>query len=200
LHAVISPPRARRSAFAGLAALVLATLAPAADEPGVREYVDETTAASITVTLNGLVFARERTDLAVNARDYITLAPIEVNRTGKRRYFWTGYVWSTIDRRGREPLLATGDRFILMADGRPIELQAEGNSLRDTGISEPPIPRPVRVASPMLFRADPDVIAYVGHAADLHVELVRAGASDSFFLWQDRREQLRAFSEHIAAN
>ena len=47
-----------------------------------------------------LVFARERPELAVHARDYITLVPLDVNRMGKHSLYFYVYVWSTIDKRG----------------------------------------------------------------------------------------------------
>jgi len=170
--------------------------APASDGQ-VREYVDEITAVSITVPVDSLVFARERTDLAVNARDYLTLAPLEINRTGHRAYFWSGYLWSTIDRRNREPILAPGDELVLVADGRPIHLRSAGTSLRDQGVGEPPTPMPLRTATPVLFASSPDVLAYVARADEVHVELIHEGRSDSFPLWRDGRDALRAFVERL---
>lgn len=168
-----------------------------ADEDNVREYVDEITAASITVALQPLVFARERTDLAANARDYITLAPVEINRTGTRRYFWTGYIWSTIDRRGREQLLSPGDELVLIADGRPMKLRADDRSLRDQGVGEPPVPAPTRTAIAVLYAADPESIAYVSRASELRIELIRSDTNDPFVLWKDARQSVRAFSERV---
>lgn len=170
--------------------------APPTDDK-IREYVDEITAVSITVPVDSLVFARERTDLAVNARDYLTLAPLEINRTGHRAYFWSGYLWSTIDRRNREPILATGDELVLVADGRPIHLKSAGTSLRDQGVGEPPTRVPVRTAIPVLFASSPDVLAYVARAGEVHVELIHEGRSDSFPLWKDERDALRAFVERL---
>lgn len=171
-----------------------------AREDSVREYVDETTAASITVSVESLVFARERSDLAANARDYVVLAPIEVNVTGKRSYFWSGYVWSTIDRRNGQPLLAADDQLVLVADDRPIRLQSDAKSLRDHGVGQPPTRPPARTAIPVLFAADPDTIAYVAHATELHVELIHADTNESFTLWKDARAALRAFADRVTGN
>lgn len=182
---------------AAIALLALAPRAPAADDEAVREYVDELTAASITVASASLVFARERTDLAVNARDYLTLTPLEINRTGHRAYFWSGYLWSTIDRRGRQGILAPGDALVLLADGRPIALKSAGTSLREQGVGEPPTRAPARTAIPVLFPATPEEIAYVSRAEELHVELLRDGRGDPFPLWKDARRALRAFVDRL---
>jgi hypothetical protein len=187
-----------RRAGAVLAVLTAALIAwtrgvPAADD-SVRQYVDETTAASITVAIEPLIFARERTDLAANSRDYVTLTAIEVNVTGKRSYFWSAYVWSTIDRRDRQQVVAPGDELVLVADGRPIQLRSDGKTLRDHGIGESPTRAPTRTADPALFAADLESMGYAARASELHIELIHAGTNDAFALWKDGRDALRAFA------
>ena len=110
---------AGRPAWGLIVAATAAVTSPAAfGAELVREYLDEKTAATITVTSASMIFARERPELAVNARDYISLAALEVNRAGTRSYYWFAYVWSTIDRRDDTPLLIESDELVLMADGR----------------------------------------------------------------------------------
>jgi hypothetical protein len=183
--------------LAGLIAVVGVTCAWSAIGETVREYVDEITAVSITVPTDAIVFARERTDLAVNARDYVTLTPLEVNRTGHRSYFWSGYVWSTIDRRNGQPVLEAKEDLVLIADGRPILLRADGKGLRDHGVGEPPTRVPVRTATAVLFAARPDEIAYVAQAKELRLDAVRDGSSESFVLWKDSRDGIREFVERL---
>lgn len=185
------------AALAALLATLLATVHSDAADELVREYVDEITAVSIMVPLDAMVFARERSDLAANARDYITLTPLEINRTGKRLYFWSGYVWSTIDRRDRQPVVAHGDQLVLLADGRPIPLLNDDRPLRDHGVGEPPTRLPKRNALPVLFAAEPEVMEYVAHADNVHIELIHDGASETFALWKDERAGLRAFVERL---
>jgi hypothetical protein len=176
--------------------LVLAAGCPAAE--AVRQYVDEITAASIMVSTESLIFARERSDLAANARDYITLVPVEINRSGARALFWSGYLWSTIDRRNSEPLLAKGDELVLLADGRPIRLHGDGRTLRDHGAGQPISPSPARNAVAVLYAASAEEISYVSHATEVHVESIRAGASDSFTLWKGKPARLSEFAEKVA--
>jgi hypothetical protein len=163
----------------------------------VFEYLDHETAVSVTGALKPLVFARERRDLAANARDYVTLTAIEINRTGKRTYFWSGYLWSTADRRSAEPLLAADDALVLIANGRPIRLDSAPGTLRDQGIAQAPTPAPLRTAVPVLYRADPEIFEYLASATDVHLELVRAGISEPFDLWMDGRAALRALVDRL---
>jgi hypothetical protein len=192
--------RCSRGALAVLFATLLALPpgVPAADKL-VRQYVDETTAASVTVAVEPLIFARERSDLAVNARDYVILTPTEVNIMGKRSYFWSAYIWSTIDRRDREPLLAPGDELVLVADGRPLPLRSDAQTLRAHGLGEPAMRAPARTAIPALYGTDLESIGYVARATELHVELIHAGSNETFALWKDGRAALRAFTAGLGA-
>ena len=190
-----------RRAGAVLAVLSVALLAwaagvPAADD-SVRQYVDETTAASITVAVEPLIFARERSDLAANSRDYVTLTAIEVNIMGKRSYLWSAYIWSTIDRRDRQQLVAPGDELVLVADGRPIPLRSDSKTLREHGLGGSPTRAPARTAVPVLFAADLESIGYVARASELRIELIHAGSNDAFVLWKDGRAALRAFTQGV---
>ena len=180
------------------AAILLAwTAGVSAADDSVHQYVDEITAASITVAIEPLIFARERTDLAANSRDYVTLTAIEVNVTGKRSYLWSAYIWSTIDRRDRQQLVVPGDELVLVADGRPIPLRGDAKTLRELGIGESPTRSPSRTAVPALFAADLESISYVARASELHIELIHAGSNDAFVLWKDGRAALRAFSAAV---
>ena len=144
------------------------------------------------------MFARERSDLAANARDYVSLAPVEINRSGERRYYWFGFVWSTIDRRvGGDPSWTPADEFALLADGRPIRLQTAAGSLRELGIGRYPFSRPGRAAIPVLFHADPGSVSFAGNAADLSLVMVRSGLTQDYTLWRDEREAVRRLVTYL---
>jgi hypothetical protein len=174
-------------------------LLPATGDAGdaVRHYLDDKTAASITLAREPIVFARERTDLAVNARDYLSLTAIEVNRTGERTYYWSGYIWSTIDRRDGAPVLDPAAQLMLVADGRPIRLVDEQGRSRMLGVGTPPTPMPVRSAKPVLYRVEPEVLRYVSGSNDLSVLLVTEGISESLTPWRDGRRELLAFLRYL---
>ena len=190
----------RRGAWRSLAAAMtaLSTCSIAAD--AVREYLDETTAATITAVAEPYIFARERTDLAVNARDYVSLAALEINRAGQRSYHWFAYVWSTIDRRGDPSGATPVDQFVLLADGRAITLRGEARSLREAGVGQPPLPAPTRQAQALMFAADTEVFDYVAGSADLRVVLLRKDDQSEFLPWRDARDSLQAFVRAVAGS
>lgn len=148
-----------------------------------HEYLDEVTAATVTIGTPVLVFARERPELAVHARDYLTLVPVDVNRAGTHAQYFVGYAWSTIDKRSVADGAASQARFELVADGRRIALVPHEGSLRELGLGEVPLQAPSRSAALLVASATREQQQYVADAAELRAVLVRAGASERFDLW-----------------
>lgn len=188
-----------QAALAALAALLLAP-APrsvcAADlEP--QEYLDESTAATVTVVAQPLVFAYPRTELAANARDYITLAAAAVNRNGKVSFVAIGYFWSTVDPRMRTDPLPAPETLILQADDRRIELHLKGQSARDAGIGVAVHAPAGTAASPQVYAMDLATLRFIAAARELTVFARSNGTLLSYSLWDDRRAALRAFVAHL---
>lgn len=166
------------------AAALLAGCATPPPAGGEREYLDEQTAATVTVGTAALVFARERPDLAVHARDYLTLVPVDVNRSGAHQQFFVGYAWSTIDKRALPDEPAAPARFELVADGRRIPLASHPGALRELGIGRPPLPAPARSATLLVAPASREQQDFVLAATDLRVVLVRDSGSARYELWR----------------
>ena len=151
---------------------------------GEREYLDQQTAATVTVGAPALVFARERPDLAVHARDYLTLVPVDVNRSGAHAQYFVGYAWSTIDKRSLADEPAMPSRFELVADGRRIPLVQHPGSLHELGLGEPPVPPPARSATLLVAPASREQQDFVLSAADVRAVLVRDQGSERYELWR----------------
>ncbi len=71
------------------------------DPQSPREYLDQTTAATVIIVARPMVFAHEKPELAVHMRDYVTLAAATIDRSGKTDYVVIAYFWSTFDAHGR---------------------------------------------------------------------------------------------------
>jgi len=172
-----------RAAACALAAAILAGCAATAPASGGREYLDEKTAATVTVGAAELVFARERPELAVHARDYLTLVPVDVNRSGAHAQYFVGYAWSTIDQRSRAGPPSAPPRVELIADGRRIPLAFHQGPLTELGIGEAPVPAPSRSATLLVAPASHEQQQFVADATDVRVVLLREGGSERFELW-----------------
>ena len=76
-------------------AVALTACAALPGTPGPEEYLDPTTAATISVVGKPMVFGHERPERAAHMRDYVTLAAAAVNRGGKTDYVLVAYDWTT---------------------------------------------------------------------------------------------------------
>lgn len=188
-----------QTALAALAALLLAPgprTARAADlEP--REYLDQDTAATVTVVARPLVFAYPRTELAANARDYVTLAAAAVNRNGRISFVAIVYFWSTVDPRMRTDPLPAPEPLILQADDRRIELRLRGQSAHDAGIGVAVHTPAGTAATPQVYGMDLATLRFVAEARHLTVFARSNGTLVDYPLWDDRRGALRAFVQHV---
>ena len=163
------------------------TSAPVIPRP--QEYLDEHTGATVTVVDSPLVFARERTELAANLRDYVTLAAASVNRGGKVTYVLIAYVWSTIDAR-YAPASALADSLLLMADDRRIKLSANGKTPAELGIARAVQAPAGQDVKPLVFPTDLDTLRFVAAARSLAAQATLGEDTVSYELWDDQRRAL----------
>lgn len=166
-----------------LAAAAVAGCAATSPASGEREYVDVQTAATVTVGAPALVFAHERPDLAVHARDYLTLVPLDVNQSGAHARYFLGYVWSTIDKRTQADQPRSLPRIEVIADGRRIPFATHAGSLRELGLGEVPVRAPARSATLLIAPASREEQAFIADATEVRAVLMHDGATERFELW-----------------
>lgn len=178
--------RIRRTVAIALAtgALIAALLVAgcASEQPaGPREYLDERTAATITVAGESMVFACDRPDLGVHARDYVTLTAVDVNTSGRHATHLVGYAWSTLDKRA----VHEGDgHYEIIADDRTLPLQPMPDGFRSIGVNEPPIPVPSRGAMPLTAPIARDQLQFLRDTPGAYVVRTRDGVLERFDLWR----------------
>jgi hypothetical protein len=185
----VSPHR-RRLLVTMLALTVGACASKPRDGPAGR--AERPPEAAVTVAAGSLVFARERPELAVHARDYLTLVPIVVDRGGTRALYLCGYAWSTIDKRA---LPDQGEReveFELVADGRRIPLTHAVVDPRELGLPSPPVRAPSAYAQLILAATDRETLAFLAEAREIRAVAHHDGGSEPYELWKDGRDALLA--------
>jgi hypothetical protein len=178
-----------------LAVAVFTLVAGACATPpsdGPRQYLDEKSAATVTVAREALVFARERPELAVHARDYLTLVPVDVNRMGTHALYFYGYVWSTIDKRRSASADDGTTRFEIVADGRRIALAPVDMTPRELGLVEPPIAPPTGSARLLIARTDRETLSFLAAARELRATGLHDGTGEDYVLWSGNPVSLLA--------
>jgi hypothetical protein len=178
-------------------ALSVAPHAATGSDPAPHEYLDQETAATVIAAAKPLVFANPRTELAANARDYVTLAAAAVDRSGKMTFVWVAYFWSTVDpRMRREPLVAPA-RMVLEADDRRIEVALHGGGPHDAGIGMPVDPPPGPAGAPSVYGTELETLRFIAAARRVAVLIDSHGTQLSYGLWDDQRRALQALVRRI---
>jgi hypothetical protein len=194
------------STFCRVTALLLAVGAAAcvgSTGPLLNEYLDEHTGAHLAVVGRPLTFALERTTLAANARDYVSLAAAEVDRSGHAQTYLIGYFWSTIDRRKSAAAFAPADlTMALFADGRWLRLAPESKIPDDLAASPQLLAPPTAAAVEAVYRVTAEQLRYLGESRSLILHIAAAAEDDPdaepYELWTDGRRELKAFNRSIA--
>jgi hypothetical protein len=165
-----------------------------------EEYLDEETAATVTVVGEPLVFANPRRDLAANARDYVTMAAAAVDRAGKVSYVLITYIWSTVDPALRQDALPAPAALIVQADDRRIEFHLDGHTAHESGIGRPVHAPPASAAVPNVYHTDLATLRFLAEARHLKVLPPNDSPLPAYELWDDQRTALRAFVRRMGGD
>ncbi len=170
---------------ASLSACVMPPLEP-------RSVLDERSGTSLTVVDEPVIFARERRDVAVQARDYLTLVAAEINESGRRRLVWIVHQWSTIDARARDFQPTPGAPLLLVADGRDILLNPVDGSIAAEYLDNPALLAPDDAdAVTTVYAVDDAILEYVASARHLTASFPESRLTLPFLLWTDGRGALQ---------
>lgn len=163
--------------------------------PLVEETLDSETGVTVLRVMPPVIFFRDSSYRAANARDFVYLGPIEVNRMGRFEYFlWLG-IWSTLDDIYAEPNRDGFESITLFADGEPMTLDATGWTLDAIGVGDPVYVAPVSSAADVYYRVTMDQIRLLAEARDIEI-LTSSARARRYFPWDDHsssRVGLRAF-------
>jgi hypothetical protein len=169
--------------------------APESKEPS--EYLDQTTAATISVVAKPLVFAHERPELAAHARDYVTLAAASVNRGGAIEYYIFAYLWSTVDNRNRSGVPPTADTLTIAADDRRINPQLVGHSSQEAGVGSAVRAPPGHHWTLNVYKTDVATLGFIAESRQLTVITGATEGPVTYEPWDDQRRALRGLVRRL---
>lgn len=164
-----------------------------------RSKLDPLTSVTITYSQFSMIFYREVSGRAAFARDYVYMAPLEVNRSGNYRYYlWLG-IWNTL---GDAPLGRSRDGFesiVLFADGEPLSLEIAGWTAAAIGASEPIYLKPVASATDAYYEVTLDQLRLISEAKDLRLRST-GPRPFSFEPWDNQNSARKSLREFLDAS
>lgn len=144
------------------------------DSSLVRHRLDPVTSVTISYSHTPMVFYRPVAGRAAYARDYLHIAPLEVNRSGRYRYYlWFG-IWNTMQDARFESSRAGFDSVVIFADGEPLPLEVSGWTPAAIGASAPVFVKPVASASEAYYEIDIDQLRLIAESKDVRVQATDA--------------------------
>ena len=178
-------------------ALVLVTVAGftgcGANAPFVDEKLDPVTSVTIRYSNPHLVFFRNVAGHTAFARDYVDLAPVEINRSGDRRYYiWLGIWTDAGGAAGRDEFKSVN----VFADSEPLQLQLSGWTSAAIGASEPVYKKPAASAVDAYYEVTVDQLQRMANATDLRLE-TGGRERETFEPWDDQTRGKTALLEFL---
>ena len=155
--------------------------APATEQALIREYLDPQTAMTVRVVAEPFIYGRDVPELAVNARDFVSLGAVELDNMGRHRLFLALVSWSTIDRaRIGAPLPALPERLEIASREWPVA----SHTPRELGAGEPVLEPPVsRIGDSWFEVKAADLRDIAGHPPE-SIDVVVDGARHRYTLWR----------------
>lgn len=153
-----------------------------------REYLDERTAATITVVRDPWIFTRGSVRAGTGEyRDFLHLYAIDVNRMGEHKQYIAAL--HSLSLEGMTDW-ADPPRLELKADAWSMSFQASPAEAREIGIAQPVAESYALEATWWYFPIDKQRLATIANGPQLEAELVWRGERTTYAMWRSGREEL----------
>jgi hypothetical protein len=170
------------------AAALVATFAGCATSKSVapREYLDEKTAATITVVADPWIFTRKN---APPQLDFFNLYAIDVNRMGDhKKYFVVVHYWP-----GQE-MTASAPTLVLNGGSQELKLTALSEDGRKLGIAQPLDKAAPSSSRSWFYPVDTASLQAIAQTRQLAAALVSETSTADYAVWRDGSSELSEFA------
>lgn len=176
--------------------VLLLLYACAGNEARTVNILDSVTGVTITYSEAPMVFYRDDSGKAAHARNFVHLAPIEINRMGDFRYFlWLG-IWNTLQDADPGDALDGFESIVIFADGEPLSLDLSGWTASAIGASEPIYIKPVSSATDAYYEVTIDHLRVIAGATDLRIQST-GPRQRSYELWDSQTAAKASLQEFL---
>jgi hypothetical protein len=151
-----------------------------------REYLDEQTAATITVVADPWIFTRKN---APPQLDFFNLYAIDVNRMGDhKKYFVVVHYWPEGDMATTVPTL------VLNAGSQELRIQPTADDSRKLGIAQPLDKAAPSSSKSWFYPVDKTTLQSLAQTRQLAAALVTAKTNAEYVVWRDGSSELSEFA------
>jgi hypothetical protein len=171
--------------------------APSVEPSKVTEYLDPNTAMTVRVVSEPFIYGRDVPELAVNARDFISLGAVELDNMGKHRFFVALVSWSTIDR-ARIGALTPALPERLEIGSR--EWRVASHAPRDLGAGQALLEPPVARIGDSWIEVKPDDLRQLAAKPPETIDVIVDGSRHRYTLWRRADEALTEFASNLPAD
>lgn len=179
--------------------VLLLVLGCSSDAALVRDRMDPLTSVNITFIDTPLIFYRDVSGRAAYARDFIHMAPLEINRSGDYRYYlWLG-IWNTMENARNDQSRDGFESIVIFADGEPLPFDVVGWTTASIGASEPIYLKPVASAAEAYYSLSADQIRLIAEAKDVRIQVTGAKPR-SYEPWDNQKAAKAAFKTFLGSS
>ena len=178
------------------AMLALLVAGCASDSTLISNHIDPVTSVTVSYSQTPMVLYRDVSGRAAFARDFVHMAPLEVNRSGDYRYYlWLG-IWTTMADAQPGQSRDGFESILVFADGEPLPLEIAGWSVSAIGASESVYLKPVASATDAYYKVTPDQLRLIAEATDIRLQT--AGPErKSYEPWDDQKSARASLNEFL---
>ncbi len=190
---IVGAPARRLSWMLALALLPLLGACASPSRAQTRELLDESSGSTLLIVQRPIVFARARTDVAANVRDYATVVALHEDRSGKYSTWLIVHRWSTVDPRFAGAAGAGSGQLRIIADDRELTFKAAVPEplflQRRNGLFEPS----THGAQSSAYSVDSPTLHYIASAQTLSLRYSDDPLPIPYMVWEDGRTALQAW-------
>ena len=162
----------------------------------VRDQLDPVTSVTISYCQTPMVFYRDVSGRAAYARDFVHLAPLEVNRGGDFRYYlWLG-IWNTMEDPRADQSRDGFESIVIFADGEPLPLEIAGWTVAAIGASKPVYLKPVASAADAYYAVTVDQLRLIAEARDVRLKTT-GSRNESYEPWDNQKSARKSLTEFL---
>jgi hypothetical protein len=188
---IVRTPVHRLSWTLALALMPLIGACASPSKAQTKELLDESSGSTLLIVQRPIVFARARTDVAANARDYATVVALHEDRSGKYSTWLIVHRWSTVDPRFAGA--AAAGQLRIIADDRELTFTAAAPEplflQQRKGMFEPS----TGGAQSSAYAVDSATLHYIASAQTLSLRYGDDPLRIPYGVWEDGRTALQAW-------